>query len=163
MPYKKEKIIEISSWIIVSLVLIKFIPKNKLREAHVAFLFKQVLTWLVGLLVVENGNIKYPFRTFFKKSMKSSFTFEYFVYPALDALFNTYYPEKRNNIIKVLYYLFHTSFIVFLEIIALKYTKLIRYEKWNWYWSFITIWLCYYVSRLYQRWFFKDTFTKSTV
>lgn len=84
----------------MSFLLIKFIPKNMVREAHVAFLFKQLITCLFGLLVVENGNIKYPYRFFFKKSTKSSFTFEYFVYPALNALFNTYYPEKRNKYIK---------------------------------------------------------------
>ena len=159
MEYRKEKIIEISSWIIVALFLIKFIPKNKLREAHVAFLFKQAITWVFGLLVVEKDNINYPYRLFFRKTVKSSFTFEYFVYPALSALFNTYYPEKRSAYIKALYYLFHTSLITVFEVLILKYTKLIQYKKWTWYWSFITIWITYYVSRIYQRWFFKNKFT----
>lgn len=33
MANKKEKTIEISSWIIISILLMKFIPKNKIREA----------------------------------------------------------------------------------------------------------------------------------
>lgn len=120
MAYKKEKFIEISSWIILSLSLVKFIPKNKIREAHVAFLFKQVITWLFGLLVVEKKNIQYPYRTFFKKTTKSSFTFEYFIYPGLNSLFNIHYPENRNIGTKAIYYLLHTSLIVFFELIALK-------------------------------------------
>lgn len=82
MTFKKEKIIEISSWIIMFMLLIKFVPKKKIREAHVVFLFTQVVTWLMGALVVEKGNIKYLIRTFFKKTIKSNFTFEYFIFPA---------------------------------------------------------------------------------
>jgi hypothetical protein len=159
MAHKKEKAIEISSWIIISILLLKFIPKNKLREAHVAFLFKQVVTWLLGLLIVEKKLIKYPFRTFFKKSIKSSFTFEYFVFPGLNALFNIYYPEKRNVYIKVLYYFIHTSTITLFELFALKYTKLIKYRKWRWYWSFLSISISYYIGRKYQKWFFKGQVT----
>jgi hypothetical protein len=40
MKYKAKKTIEISSWIIVLLLLIKLTPKNKIRELIVVFLFK---------------------------------------------------------------------------------------------------------------------------
>lgn len=155
MNSRKDKTIEISAWVITSLLLIKFIPKNKLREAHVAFLFKQVITWLFGLLVVENNLISYPFRLFFKKTNKASFTFEYFVYPALCSFFNIYYPEKKHTFFKLLHYFFHTGIITVFEIFAVRYTNLIKYKKWTWYWSFITIWISYYISRIYYRWFFK--------
>ena len=79
MKFKVEKTIEISSWIVSSLLLVVFVKKDKLREALVSFLFKQGLTWVGGLLVVEKQLIYYPFRLFFKESNKSSFTFEYFV------------------------------------------------------------------------------------
>ncbi|WP_306009360.1 CBO0543 family protein [Bacillus sp. MMSF_3328] len=154
MKKKLEKNIEIGALIVTSLLLVKFIPRNKIREAHVSFLFKQVLTWLFGLLVVEKKLIKYPHRLLFRKSTKSSFTFEYFVYPALCSLFNVHYPEKRNSIIKLLYYLFYSSIITGFELFAAKYTKLIKYEKWTWYWSLITMWITYYLSRVYYRWFF---------
>ncbi|MFC0476003.1 CBO0543 family protein [Robertmurraya beringensis] len=123
------------------MLLIKFVPKKKIREAHVVFLFTQVVTWLMGALVVEKGNIKYPIRTFFKKTIKSNFTFEYFIFPAWNVLFNILYPENKNTYIKALYYLLHTSLIIFFEVIALKYTKLIHYKKWKWYWSFITVFI----------------------
>ncbi|MFC5653730.1 CBO0543 family protein [Paenibacillus solisilvae] len=37
-------------------------PRNQFRLAQVAILFKQVITWLFGLFVVELGWIEYPVR-----------------------------------------------------------------------------------------------------
>lgn len=156
MNNKLDKTIELSAWIITSVLLFKYVPKNRIREAHISFLFKQVITWLFGLLVVEKNLISYPNRLFFKKANKASFTFEYFVYPALCSLFNLYYPEKSNSVAKLIYFFIHTSIITCFEIFAVKYTNLIKYNNWKWYWSFITIWLTYYVSRIYHRWFYKD-------
>ena len=152
---KLDKRIEISSWIIVTILLIKFIPRDKIREAHTSFFFKQFITWLFGLLVVEKKFISYPNRMFFKHANKTSFTFEYFVYPGLCTLFNLYYPLERSNIIKILYYLLHTSIITVFEALAVKYTNLINYKKWTWYYSFITVWLTYYLSHNYHKWYFK--------
>ncbi|MFV2049597.1 CBO0543 family protein [Metabacillus sp. YM-086] len=157
MKKKLDNTIELLAWIITSILLIKFVPRKRIREAIVSFLFKQVITWLVGLLVVEKDLISYPNRLFFKKTIKSSFTFEYFVYPGLCALFNLYYPENKPKILKVLYYSFHTSIITIFEIIAVKYTNLIKYNKWKWYWSFITMYMSYFLSRIFQRWFFRIT------
>ena len=157
MAFKKEKTIEISSWMTMIFLLINFVPKNRMREAMVAFLFKQAVTWLLGLVIVEKDMIRYPVRTFFKKSIKSSFTFEYFILPGMNALFNIHYPEKKHLLSKALYYFGFTSSITLLEMVALKYTKLIQYKKWNWYWSFLTIWFSYYIGRSYQRWFFTQS------
>ena len=156
MKHKAEKIIETSVWIIMTILLIKFVPRNRIREAWVIFLFKQFMTWIFGLVVVEKNLIRYPSRLFFKKASKTSFTFEYFVYPALCVLFNLYYPEKKSKIYKMYYYFSYTSFITVLELIALKYTKLIKYKNWNWYWTFSTLWILFYFSHMYYRWFFKD-------
>ncbi|WP_449620455.1 CBO0543 family protein [Robertmurraya sp. Marseille-Q9965] len=163
MKNKLERTIEISAWIVISYLLLKFVPRHRIREAHLAFLFKQVLTWLFGLLVVEKNLITYPYRLFFKKATKSSFTFEYFVYPGLCSLFNLYYPEKRNLFYKFCHYFFYTAVITCFEAIAFKYTNLINYKKWTWYWSFITVWISYYISRIYHRWFFKDKFESQVV
>ncbi|WP_338036561.1 CBO0543 family protein [Metabacillus crassostreae] len=127
-----------------------------MKEAQVSFLFKQVMTWLFGLIVAEKKLISYPYRLFFKKANKASFTFEYFVYPALCSLFNLYFPEKKNNFFKILYYCFHTSTITVFEVIAEKYTNLINYKKWSWHLSFITNWCTYFLTRIYFKWFFND-------
>ena len=82
-------------WILTIVLLVKFISKNKIREAHVAFFFKQLITWVLGLLVVQLKLIEYPVRLF-PYANKASFTFEYFVYPSLCAIFNVNFPEKKN-------------------------------------------------------------------
>jgi hypothetical protein len=154
VKYSKEKTVLISSWIVMILLLIRFVPKHRMREAHVPFLFKQLMTWIFGLTVVQLRLIRYPYRLF-KKAYKASFSFEYFLYPALCSLFNLYYPEKRSNLIKALYYMTHCSIISIIEFFLEKYTKLIQYQKWKWYYTFITLWITYYASRVYSRWFFK--------
>ena len=97
---RKENAIEWFAIGAMALLLYIFVPRNKIREAHTIFFFKQFVTWFFGLLVVEKNLISYPSRLFFKKTIKSSFTFEYFVYPALCVLFNFYYPERRNKMDK---------------------------------------------------------------
>jgi len=155
--YRKEKTIMIFIYIINAFLLFTFVPKDKTRQASVAFLFKQVMTWLFGLIVVEKKLISYPYRLFFKRTYKGSFSFEYFFYPVLCVLFNLYYPEKRNVLMKTLYHFIHASAITALEVLLLKYTKLIRYKKWNWYWSLITIWFTNFLSHQFYNWFFKES------
>lgn len=159
--YRKEKIIIISSYIISALLLFNFVPKDKIRHATIPFLFTQVITWLFGLLVVEKNLIEYPYRLFFKKTYKASFCFEYFFYPVFCVLFNLYYPKKRNIWIKSLYYFLYTSLITGLEVLIVKYTKLIRYKKWAWYWSFITMWFSNYLSHRFYKWFFNNKYYDS--
>ncbi|KAA9028561.1 CBO0543 family protein [Niallia endozanthoxylica] len=154
--YRKEKAIIFCIYIINAFLLFKFVPKDKIRHASVAFLFKQMITWLFGLVVVERKLISYPYRPFFKGTYKASFCFEYVFYPVLSVIFNLYYPEKRNGLIKTLYHFIHASIITALEVLILKYTKLIRYKKWNWYWSFITIWFSNFLSHKFYKWFFKE-------
>lgn len=64
---------------VVGIGILFFIPKNKIRLAVVAFLFKQVITFLFGLVVVELELIDYPLRLFASIN-RSSFTFEYFFF-----------------------------------------------------------------------------------
>ncbi|WP_283248452.1 CBO0543 family protein [Bacillus sp. FJAT-49711] len=149
----KEKGILLLLWVITAGLLFKFIPKNKIRHAIVAFFYKQFVTWFSGLFIAELGLIKYPVR-FFKRANKTSFSFEFFYFPALCAIFNVHFPEHKNKCIKFLYYLFHTGFIVMFEVLVEKYSNLIKYVKWKWYWSFLTVWISYYSSRVFYRWFF---------
>jgi hypothetical protein len=151
----KDKGILVFCWILCVVLLKRFIPLNKLRQGVLAFLYKQVVTWFFGLVVVEKGLIKYPVR-YFKKSYKGSFSFEYFLYPSICAIFNIYYPQKRSNLHKFLYINFFTSILTIIEVLIEKYTNLIKYVKWKWYWSYITMAVSNYISTLFYRWFFKE-------
>ncbi|WP_216831145.1 CBO0543 family protein [Alkalihalobacterium elongatum] len=151
-----ERSISVSSTLISIILLFVFVPKSKIRQALVSFLFHQVITWFFGLLVVEKGLVTYPYRLYFQKSNKSSFIFEYLIFPTLAVFFNLYFPKKRNLWLKIAHYLFFTSIITFFETVAVKYTHLIKYRKWTWYWSFITIWLSYYISHVFYSWYFQN-------
>ncbi|WP_428908313.1 CBO0543 family protein [Niallia sp. Krafla_26] len=138
------------------LLLFNFVPRKRFREENIIFLFKQLITFLFGLLAVERKFLEYPSRVFFRRTLRSSFTFEYFIYPTICTLFNLYYPEKRGYFVKFLYYFVHTAPIAAFEVFAKKYTNIIRYKNgWTWYWSFITLWISNYISRIYHQWFIK--------
>src|ERR1700730_15086206 len=100
----KEKIIETSVWIIMIIALLVFVPKNKIREASSVYLFKLLLTFVLGLFVVQMKLIEYPVRFIFPYAHKTSFTFEFFVYPAICVLFILYYPWKKNLITQLGYF-----------------------------------------------------------
>lgn len=130
-----------------------FIPKDKIRLAVAAFLFKQVITFVIGLVVVEWGLLEYPVRVFASIN-RTSFTFEYLAFPAVCALFNVWYPNDRSSLIQLGYYVGFSSLLTVFEVIIVKYTELIRYIHWEWYISWATICLAFYISRLFCVWFF---------
>ncbi|MBU9711366.1 CBO0543 family protein [Evansella tamaricis] len=153
----KDKRILIFFWILAIGLLFRYVPRNKIRHGALSFLYKQIITWLFGLIVVEKGLIKYPVREF-KKAYKGSFSFEYFLYPSLCVIFNLYYPEKRSKLFKFLYINIHAGALTLCEVLIEKYTNLIKYVKWKWYWSYLTMGVTYYTSRLFYRWFFQEEF-----
>ena len=148
-----ERIILFLFWVITLSTWFFFIPKNKKRQAHIAFLFMQIITWLFGLLTVHLELIEYPVRLFHRAS-ESSFTFEYFVYPTIAALFNLHFPNKRKFLGTVLYYIYFSGGITLFEFTLERNTDLIHYHGWTWSWSFITLTLTLLASRIYYKWFF---------
>jgi len=145
----------IIEWIVTICLLVKFIPKNKLREASLAFSFKQLVTWVLGLAVVELRLIEYPVRLFFPYASKTSFTFEYFVYPSLCAIFNVHYPEKKSRWGQFMYYSYYCTTMTILEVFVEKYTEILKYIHWTWYITWITLFITFYMTRKYYEWFFK--------
>ncbi|WP_425270946.1 CBO0543 family protein [Paenibacillus ferrarius] len=65
---------------------------KKLIQAQVSFLFMQLPSWLFGSLVVEGELIEYPVG-FLSVVYKASFTFEFFVFPEISAIFNVHFPK----------------------------------------------------------------------
>jgi hypothetical protein len=151
-----DQIILISVWVITILGLVCFVPRNKLREAQIVFLFKQLLTWLFGLLVVEFHLIEYPVRIF-KLATHSSFSFEYFIYPAVGVVFVLRFPEHKSNLIKIGWYVLFPTWMTILEVLLERYTHLIHYIHWSWYWTWMTLLITFFLSRNYYLWFFKKS------
>ena len=141
-------------WIATIGLLIKFIPKNKFREANVAFFFKQLITWVLGLSVVQLKMIEYPVRLF-PYACKTSFTFEYFVYPSLCAIFNVHYPKNKSNFAQFMYYSYYCTSMTIIEVVVEKHTNLLKYIHWTWYITWISLFITFHMTRKYYVWFFK--------
>ena len=145
-------------WLLLSVYALStgilfLIPKNKIRPATVAFLFKQIITFLIGLVVVELGLLEYPVRLFASIN-RTSFTYEYYAFPVTCAIFTVWYPHNRRTFIKLGYYITFTSILTLGEVIIEKNTDLIKYIHWEWYISWITICLSFYLTRTFCTWFF---------
>lgn len=145
-------------WIYISVyvlttALLFFIPKDKRRLAIVAFLFKQVITFIIGLIVVEIGLLEYPVRLFPSVS-RASFTYEYFAYPVACAIFNVWYPHNRNRILQLAYYAAFCTVLTIGEVLIEKYTDILTYIHWEWYITWISLFLTFYMARLFCIWFF---------
>lgn len=149
-----ETIILIASWIITSILLIVFVPRDKIRQAHVIFFLKQFITWLTGLIVVHYNLIYYQ-PELFNKATKTSFTFEFFVYPSICVLFNLYYPHKKGSFGQLMHYVYYCSSMTVIEVLIEKYTDLIKYIHWSGAMTWITLFTTFYISRRYYLWYFK--------
>lgn len=151
----KEVLILTIAWIITASMLVLFVTKNRIREAIVIFFFKQFITWILGLAVVEYKLIAYPVRLFFSYASRTSFTFEYFIYPAICVVFVLHYPEGRSGMRKFLYYSYFCTVMTIVEVLCEKYTQIIEYINWEWYVTWITLFITFYISRIFYVWFFR--------
>ena len=151
----KEGIIEASVWVIMIIALFLFVPKNKLREALVVYTFTLFLGFFIGLFIVQMKWIEYPARILFRYADKTEFTFEFLLYPAICVLFILHYPWKKNYITQLGYFVAYSSIMTLFEVLIEHYTQLIHYIKWTWYWKWVTIFLTFYLSRLFYVWLFR--------
>lgn len=153
---KMEYIVLISVWCLTIIGLLYYVRRYEIREALVIFLFKQMLTWAFGLLVVEFGLIEYPVREF-QKASATSFSFEYFIYPAICVIFNLRYPINKGLLHRMGWFLFFPTWMTIMELLLEKNTDLIKYIHWTWYWTWITLFITFYVSMKFYRWFNRIT------
>ncbi len=149
-----ETIILIIAWIVTIAALIIFVPRFKIRDAILIFFFKQLITWIFGLLVVELGLIVYPVRSF-ANATQSSFDFEYFIYPAICVIFNLHYPVGKKKLRQLAHYIIFCSAITIVELLVERNTEIINYIHWDWYVTWITLFITFYASRKFYIWFFK--------
>jgi hypothetical protein len=150
----RDTIIIIIGWIIVTVMLLIYVNKNKIRHAILIFLAKQCMTWLFGILVVEFNLIEYPVRSF-ANGTRTSFDFEFYMYPAFCAIFNLHYPKEKGFIGQFLHYFYYCTSLTIIEVIVERHTEIINYIHWTWYITWITFCLTFYISRKFYLWFFK--------
>lgn len=148
-----EKIILFLSTIFSIAVLI-FSARKKPLQSHFIFLFAGMPVWILGLCVVEWGLIEYPYREFSTVN-RTSFIFEYLVLPVICVVFNVFYPIRSSPVSRLGFYSIFCSLLTAFEYILEKYTMVIRYIKWDWYWTWISVFLILWLSRKINLWFFK--------
>ena len=155
----KDLLILAGTWIVTIIMLLLFIPKDRIREAQLVFLFMLSITWLVGLIVVELRLIEYPVEIF-KYATKTSFSFEYFIFPAICAIFNLNFPIHKSNLRKFMHYFSFCTAMTIIEVLFERYTNIIKYIHWTWYLTWITLFITFYISRQFYLWFFRLRDTK---
>ncbi|CAN7519816.1 hypothetical protein LJR153_003691 [Paenibacillus sp. LjRoot153] len=139
----------------ISVSALILIIQKKFIETQVIFMFHQLPTWILGLLVVEAGWIEYPVREF-QIATHTSFVFEFLAFPVIACYFVVFYPEYSNVKIKLMYYIAYTLGITIPEVLIEKYTNLIKYITWTWHWTFISVWISFYISLIFYRWFLRS-------
>ncbi|WP_397376041.1 CBO0543 family protein [Paenibacillus terricola] len=149
-----DKIILWSVWILTAILLLVFIKRDNFINAQLSFMFMQIPCWLFGTLVAEGKLIEYPIG-FLNNVYKASFTFEFFVFPSISAIFNVYFPTHKSWFIKTVYTLSFPAAMTIVEVLLEKNTDIITYIRWSWYWSFITILITLLISYWYYLWFFR--------
>ncbi|MFV2046138.1 MULTISPECIES: CBO0543 family protein [Metabacillus] len=135
-------------------ISLAFIPKNKLKQASIIFLFQQFATWFLGLLVVELHLIEYPVREL-SNINKSSFLFEFLVFPIISIFFCIYFPYTKSFMRKFLYTSAFCTGITIPETIFERYTQLIKYIKWDWYITWLSVYAALLLSWYFYKWYFK--------
>lgn len=148
-----ERVVLVAAWL-VGIGLIFGFPKQRIRLAHTAFLFKQLITWVLGVAVVEAGWIEYPVREFASVN-RSSFTYEYFLLPVVCAFYNARYPGKSSLTVKFAYLMLFSTILTVVEVVIEAYTDLIQYVHWTWYWTFLSLTATFLLSRLFCVWYFR--------
>lgn len=140
---------------VLSFLLLFLIPKDKRRLALIAFLFKQTITYLLGLVAVEWGFLEYPVRELASIN-RTSITYEYMAYPVMCALFNSYYPVGSTRMRKFLYYAAFCTGLTVPEVLLERYTELVHYIHWHWWTTWLTLLVTFYATRSFCVLFFKN-------
>lgn len=139
--------------VLVSIISLIATPKNKRLQMQFIFVFIQMPTWL-GLSVVQMGLLEYPYRELFSVN-RTSFIFEYLVLPILCVHLNNYYPWKASTLTKAAYFAIISLGLTGFEALLEKHTLLIKYTGWEWYWTWISVVLIFWLNQKAVAWFFR--------
>ncbi|TEB05292.1 hypothetical protein Psch_02333 [Pelotomaculum schinkii] len=147
MVISTEFIISVISALIGLLLLVFAVDWRYFRDWVVVFLYKSVLDGLWGAAVVNLHLLEYPFRQL-PLLYKVSLLFDFWVFPILCILYNQVTRERGFRHILVYAILFSVGITV-IEYPLELYTELIKYHKWSWYITFITLTVTFLSSRAF--------------
>jgi len=135
-------------------ISLAFIPKDKLRDASIIFLFQQAVTWFAGILAVGLNLLEYPVRELAKVN-GTSFLYEFLIFPVISIFFCFYYPRNSKRWKKILYTSAFSTGLTIPEVIIEQYTNLIKYLRWEWYDTWISVYATLFLAWVFYNWYFK--------
>lgn len=138
------------------LSLLIFIRKRNIKSAFLAILVYQTFTWPAGLLLTYLHMLEYPVRLF-PKAIDSSFLNGFIINPSIFCIYYIHYPKKSKLAWRFLYTLLILTIPITIEFLNNKYTNLVKYKSWNWYFSLPLLLATYFISTKYSDWFIKNT------
>jgi hypothetical protein len=148
----KEIIILILSWIISIFLLLKFVPIESKRYAHITFLFVQAIAWLHEYLLLLLGLAEFPFREF-NIATKMSFSLHYLIYPTFGVFFILYYPNEKVKLRIFIHFLVFAIAISTYSFLIEKYSSLFHYKRWNWYYGVLNNLIILFIVKKFVFWF----------
>jgi len=143
----------LTATVVVSLLSLAVTPKNKMLQMQFVILFVQFPTWLLGLAAVQLGLLEYPYREL-ASANRTSFIFEYVILPVLCVHVNNYYPWRAPSWVKAAYLTGISLFMTGGEVIVERYTMLLKYTGWKWYWTLISVVFIFWLTQKTVAWFF---------
>ncbi len=138
---------------VVAILSLALTPKNKLLQMQFIIFFVQLPTWLLGLSAVELELLEYPYRELASVN-RTSFIFEFIVLPVLCVHVNNYYPWQARALAKAGYLAGISLLLTGFEVILERYTMLIRYTGWEWYWTSVSVLFIMWLTQRTVAWFF---------
>lgn len=149
-----DRLVLITIWAVSLIAVILFIPRRKRREAAIAFLACQAITWVNSMLHVKYGLLSFPVREF-PKATELLFTTEYIMYPLMCAFYYIHEP-KTGKLLRFFYLAGCITGLTVVDAMIVKHTHLIVYLKYGWYWTWIDFFVIFLITNVYCKWFFKQ-------
>lgn len=150
----KEVLIILLSWLVSIFLLLKYVPKDSKRIAHITFLFSQAITWLYEYIQLVLGLLEFPFREF-PTATKLSFSLPYIVYPTFGVFFILLYPKEKNKFRIFIYFMVFAIAMPTMTIMIEKYSSLFHFKNWNFFTSVIINLFILYLIKRFVFWFRK--------
>ncbi|WP_442852975.1 CBO0543 family protein [Bacillus sp. UNC41MFS5] len=130
------------------------IPRNRLREAHLVFLFAQAIGWLYVFIQSRLRNIIFPYREF-PYASAMLFSLHYIIYPTFNVLFIMWCPKNKGKFVRIFYSLVFIGIHQLYEFLLERYTNLIENNNWHWYFGILTKLIIYFIIFSFYKWYNK--------
>ena len=156
----KETII--SSILVTALIIaaVFLIKKTQIRAALFAVLAAQAFSWPFSIMLVYTNAAEYPVRLF-ANATDNSFILSYLLFPTVFALYYLHYPRVASINRQLIFSALICGGTVLLHVLLERYTNLIKYQNFSWYWNLLTYLISFYTLRKYVEWFFNSVFSKT--